>query len=404
MLLLYDFAQDPTMRKKAEMMLDYLFADFAVEYLQGVYCGAHSRDYPMNVVEPKTSPMSVWGYLYFGQTEFPAQSRDFGFPLMATFSSYRLPEIIYSLAIDRNNSYIHTETKRVRNIIRFGPERNPPVYKYTYMTKDYCLGSMQGGILQPIQEHTWDVTYVADKPHNRIFTVHPYISGRELGMFFPEEMKLMVEIVAKAHTYYGDEGKWSSSSPFERTFQHKNTIIVLYNIEPGTTWEHIDGFFPKDLDERIVDSSGWIFCRGGNTYIAYYPLKPYRWIEEDICYRLRSTDLKNGCVVEVASAGEYSTIGGFEAFRQRIKSNKLNMRDFNETLTVSYTTSAGDEMIFTYDGERLLNGEAISFKDYKLFNGPFLKAKLGSKKLKIIYGNRTRVLDFDRIIIQESNI
>ncbi len=401
MLLLYDFASDPTMRKKAEMMLDYLFADFAVEYLQGIYCGAHSRDYPINVVEPKTSPMSIWGYLYFGQTEFPGKSRDFGMPLMATFSTYRLPQIIYSIATDRNNSYIHTETKRVRNIVRLGPERNPPVYKYTYMTKEYCLGSMQGGILQPIQEHTWDVTYISSSPYNRIFTVHPYTSGRELGMFFPEEMKLMVETVSKAHTYYGDENKWSSSSPFEQTFQHKSAIIVLCNIESGTTWEHIDGFFPKDLEDRIEDPSGWIFCLGGNAYIAYYPLRPYRWIEEDICYRLRSPDLKNGCVVEVASADEYSAVGGFEGFCRRIRSNRLDVRNFNETLAVSYTTSAGDKMMFTYDGERLLNGKAVNFKDYKLFNGPFLKGEVGIRKLTITYRDQVRVLDFDKAAILE---
>jgi hypothetical protein len=404
MLLLYDFAEDPEMKKKAEIMLDYLFADFAVEYLGGIYCGAHSRDYPQNVVEPKTSPMTVWGYLYFGGTEFPLKSRDYGMPLMSTYSGYRLPNIIYDIAIDRNNHYIHTETKRVRNIMRFGLERNPPVYKYTYMTRNYCLGSMQGGILQPIQQHTWDLTYLSNGNHNRVFTVNPCMSGRELGMFFPEEMRVMVEIVSKAHTYYDSEDKWSSSSPYERTFQHKNAIIVLYNVEPGAAWEHIDAFFPKHLEERLVDSSGWIFCREGKTFIAYYPLKPYQWIEDDICFRLRSTERVNGCVLEVASSDEFESIGGFEGFKAKIRFSQPYCEDISNNLTVRHRTFEGDELCFSYDGERLLNGKRIEFGDYQLFKGPFLNSDVGSKKLIITHGSRMRVLDLNELIIEDSEI
>ena len=60
---------------------------------------------------------------------------------------------------------------------------------------------------------------------------------------------------------------------------------------------HVDGFFPKSLDEREVDASGWIFCRAGDTYVAVRPLKPYEWIEEDVAWRLRSHERRNGFVV-----------------------------------------------------------------------------------------------------------
>ena len=52
----------------------------------------------------------------------------------------------------------------------------------------------------------------------------------------------------------------------------KNTLIVLYDIPGGTMTEHIDGFFPRNLEERIVDPSGWILCKAGDTYIGWYPL------------------------------------------------------------------------------------------------------------------------------------
>lgn len=395
MLVLAEFAEDPVMKKKAEMMVHYLLADFAVEHLQGNYCGAHSRDYPYDAIEPRRAPMTGWAWLLFGQTDPVMRTEVFA----AALSSYRMPEIIYHIATDRSKPYVHTETKRVRNIIRFNKDRNPPVYKYNYMTKNFCLGSMHGGILQPIQQHAWDITFVSDKPNNSLFTLHPSVSERELGMFFPEEMKFVVDEVARFHTVYGKEDKWASSSPYEQTFQHENTLIVLYNIPKGTKFEHIDGFFPKDLDERIYEpftsesnpDSRWIFCRAGNTYIAYYPLQPYEWIEEEKCWRLRSSFLRNGSIVEVADATDYPS---FKDFQQSIKSNLIILDHFDSNLEVSYTNLAGDRMSFTYDGQRLLSGNAIDFKLYKLFNGPFLKADVGSGILEMSYKEMKLFLDF----------
>ena len=386
---LYQFAADPVMKENAKVMLYWLIADFAVEHLNGMYVGAHSREYPDRLTD-KNNPHSLmtgWAWLLFGQA--PPQFNDTLIP--AALSDFIIPEILYHIGTDRSQPYVHTETKRVRNIIRFEEERNPPVYKYTYMTKNFALGSMMGGgILQPIQQHTWDISFVTPSPHATIFTVHPYIGEPDLGMFFPEEMKFSVDEVARFHTYYGNEGKWSSSSPYEQTFQHKNAIIVLYKIPKGTQFEHIDGFFPKDMEARIEDPSGWIFCRGGNTFVAYFPLQPYQWIEEEVCYRLRSHELKNGCVVEVAQAEDYKS---FQAFQDQIRGNTLAHDTFEKTLTVSYTTSGGDVMTFTHDGARRLNGKVVDFADYKLFLGPFLNAEIGSRKLNIHYKNKGMVLD-----------
>lgn len=401
MAVLLQFAKDPAMKKNAESMMHYLLADFAVEHLNGMYCGAHSRDYPFDAVEPKRAPMTAWAWLFFGQTS-PVMRQGI---IAAALSDYKMPDIIYQIATDRSQPYVHTETKRVRNIIRFSDERNPPVYKYTFMTRDFALGSMQGGILQPIQEHTWDVTFLSQGKNSTVFTIHPYISGRELGMFFPEEMKFTVDEVARFHTYYGKEDKWVSSSPYEQIFQHKNVLIALYDIPEGTEFEHIDGFFPKDLDQRISqpftgggpDSSHWIFCRTGNTYIAYLPLKPYDWIEEDICWRLRSHSLKNGLIVEVAAAQEYDS---FEHFQETIRSNELKAENFDQKMQIEYVSSKGDHMQFSYDGDRILNGTPIDFNSYKLFNGPFLNAEVGSGKLEMKYKEMRLELDFSMIVKQ----
>jgi hypothetical protein len=388
--LLYDFAEDPDLKLKSRMMMDYFLADWAGEHLKGMLCGGNSRVYEPQVYTPKRPVISTILWLYFGECEFnpKASMHEAIFPALC---SYRCPGIVINIASDRSKPYVHTETKRVRNVIRYGQERNPPVYKTNYMTRNYCLGSLHGGILQPIQQHTWNVTWVSDEPHSKIFTLHPYFSERELATFFPEEPKVMVAEVVKSKGTYNKPDKWTGGSPFEQTFQNENAIIVLYNIKKGEGWPYIDGFFPKQLDEREKDPSGWIFCREGEVYIAFYPLKPYKWIEEDVCFRFRSNHLKNGVVLEVSSSDDFIS---FDSFKKAIKYNFLDTSRFEQELIVIYTTLHGNVMEFEYDGLRILNGKKVDFKDYGLFNSPYMHAEPGEGKLEIRYGPTVRILDF----------
>lgn len=407
MLVLFDFARHPVMKKKAQMMLDLLFVDFAVEHLKGNYGGGHSRDYPEDIVNPLGAPSTFWAWLYFGEPDFPPwketrfrpRHRSAWEPVFGAVSSYRLPDIIYQIATDRTTPYVHTETKRVRNIIRFGRDMNPPAYKYSFVTKDYILGSLHGGILQPIQQHTWDVTYVSDKPNNTIFTLHPFYSGKELAMFFPEEEKFLSDEVDRYHKVYTNPDKWNSSSPYEQTLQHNNTLIVLYNIERGAKHPHVNGFFPKNLDEFVRNGMGWIFCRAGRTYVALYPLQPYQWIEEEINWRLRSYELNNGFIVEVGSEDED---GSFGEFQRSVRTRKPSHEDFATSLTVRYTTRHGDSMHFTFGGDRIVNGTSVDFKDFRFFNGPFVQSDLRSGIIRMQHKNRTRTLDFNKVTIVDT--
>ncbi len=416
MSLLADFAQDPEMKQRGKMMFDYLLVDFADEQLDGQYLGGFSRIYQPAVYKPLLSPASAYAWLFFGTGE-PTQS---GWVLLPALGDYRIPQIIYDIATDRSHSYVERERKRVRNVIRFGKEKNPPVYKYTYVTKDYGLGSLQGGLLQPIQIHTWGVRYTYGRPYTTIFGLHPYWSSYELGMFFPEEIKPLIADVVASKSTYNNPDKWTGGSPFERTFQHRNTLIVLYDIEPGTMTEHIDGFFPRNLQERIVDPSGWILCKAGDTYIGWYPLQEGEWIEEhdtpgqaknaigrpeDIDrtketgnWRFRSHRLQNGEVVEVRSKDE---IGSFEKFCAALRARRPKAVLKPGDVSVEYTTPGNDRMKFGFPEKRSLNGKAVDLTKTPLFDGPFLHASVGSQKLSITHGKQKLDLDFQKLTITE---
>jgi len=393
MLMMTDFAKERDMQIKSRMALDLVLVDMAVEYLKGIYGGGHSRIYQRTIFNDSYDDFSVFAYLYFGNIDKRIKS----YGAYAAVSSYRLPRIIYYIATDRSTPYVHKEKKRVRNIIRFSDVLNPPVYKYIYMTGDYVLGSLQGGILQPIQQHTWDLSFITDEEYNTVFSLHPYYSSRELAMFFPERQKIMIDDVVRSKSTYDKEDKWTGSSPYERTFQHKNTIIVLYNIATDVNVKHIDAYFPITLKKLERTESRWIIGEAGNIYFAYYPLKSYEWIKEEEGYRLRSPNKRNGLVFEVRFKSDFTS---YEEFKSLIISNEPDYANFDETLAVSYVNTEGVELRFTFPDKRYLNGELVDLTEYKLFEGPFIFANRGTQKIEIRYKNIRRVLNLKELKIE----
>ena len=386
-LTLYQWCDDPVLKARAERMLHWIFTDYAIEYLDGLYAGGHSRDYSYDVVKPEGAPSVGWGWLHFGAPE-PVYRSD---NLLSAWSDYRLPAVINHIANDRSVPYTVHERKRTRHIFRYGDEMNPPVYKTTYMTKDFALGSLQGGILQPIQQHTWDVTFVSPDTNSTIFTLHPFYSGYELAMFFPEEIEWLSEQVDRYHLVYTDPDKWNSSSPFERTFQHESAIIILYDIAEDAEHGHVDGFFPHGLDAR-EEEGGWIFADAGRTFVAMYPLQPYEWTEEEEGWRVRSPHRRNGFVVEVRSASDFDS---FDSFKSAIQANKLDASLFEAAAEVEYLTTTGRLMHFQYPDTRVLDGVPIDLSDMPLFESPYVNADEG-QKMVVLHGDMELIVDLSQ--------
>ena len=399
LLFFNDFVKDPLMKQKTKMMLDWTMADYAVDYLKGAYTGAHSRIYDRDILNPGREGGAVFGYMYFGETPYPADATQLDFAIYGSLSTYEMPQIIQDIALDRSEPYVAYERKRVRNIIRYSKDKNPPVYKTNYMSKSFSIGSEDGGIQQPIQQHTWGLTYLYDKDSkfDEIFSIHPYYSETELAMFFPEKAKTLVtRVIGGNKGTYNKAWKWTGCSPYERTFQYNNTLIVLYDLDSKTHYKHIDYHFPKDLKKRITDKeSGWIFTQGGdNTYMAIKPFKPGVWSEDETCFRFRSPHLKNGLI---ATAFEASDFKSWDDFVAKMKATKLDISKLNSDVEASYTTTDGTNLKFQYPDKRFINGKEYSMKNMPLFKGPFLNGNDGV--LHMQHGNNELTLDFNKIEI-----
>jgi hypothetical protein len=401
MSYLAEWSKDPAMKKRAAMMLDYLIADYAAENLGGILVGAQSRVYDRPAVEKWLNVSSDFGWVLFG-LGYPLEPPDGYIIYYVLASAYEPPEILKRIATDRTRPYTHYERKRTRNRWRFFDERHGPVYKTTYMRQEYAVGSDQGGTLQPIQEHSWDVTWQVPDPrgvHNTFFTLNPSSSLRELQTYFtfPPDQGI-AEVVSSKKTYDSPD-KLVGGSPYEQIFQDQDTVIVLYDIAPESRFPHINGFFSKDLVDVHEDPSGWIFARGGEALIACRPLQPYTWKPiEGGGRRLFSPYLQNGMVVQVAARSEYSDT---EAFRRAILALPLEFQ-LSPVPSVHFHSLRGKTLSFTYGQVPLANGVRLDYGHWPLFGGPYVEAAVDSEQLVLKYGKMRRTLDFRRLTVTDT--
>jgi hypothetical protein len=380
--LLYGWAKSEAMRKRAGKILDLTLGGFAAESLNGLYAGAFSRVYPEPLMERWKNASTTLAWLVFGNVPFrPAGVnvvlprigyRPHAMAMVLAMSGYEPSSDMVEMATDRSEPYVHIERHRTRTRIRYADTLFDPVYKTSYVTKDFVLGSVQGGLIQPIQQHSWELFWATDDPHeghNLLFTLHPYASEHELGMFFPEEPELLEEAVIHGEKpTYGSPDKWTGASPYEQIFQHRNSLIVLYDIPEGTRYGHISGFFSAKLEEVTEDESGWIFCRGGRCLIGYRPLARYEWRMEDGGHRrLHSTTGRNGAIVHVAPEHEY---GDLSAFAETVRSCELDVSTKNRVY-VRFQTPAGDLLEAAFGETPLLDGDPVDYANWALFGGKF---------------------------------
>lgn len=392
MLLLYDFAKDREVRQLAGMALDLLLADYFVESLEGSYCGGHSRTMDKSVQKGSQERVAFLHYLYAGGIPMPESIHSWN--TAALYSTYRAPAEFTNIANKRNDPYVHTELKRVRNVIRYGDELNPPVYKYDYMTPLYCLGSLQGGILQPIQQHTWDVTWKSEAKNPTFFTLHPYCSDFEMGMFFPEDVHQLVRAVTAAKPSYSSPDKWVSSSPYEKVFQRKNVLLVLYNAPEADMHPHVNMYFPDCLEK--TEQGGWLFGRDGEFYLACYPCRKGEWKKFDDHSRMRATAVGSGFVV-VTRPVENADGKTFEEFKKQIlAAGAPELKGKSDSLSLTYKHSDGRVFVLNWkDKWGRINGKEIEFPADRIFDGPFMRGNAGTGVVTITAGGVERILDFN---------
>ena len=414
LLFLKSWARDPEMRQRGHIMLDWLFAELAGSTLNGVLRGPSARTDEGSAIERWNAMASHFSWLLFGTTPPPAAYSIWGVYFAFAASEYELPEVIYRIAVDRGADFVQRDHKRTRRRWRYSDVEWAPIFKTNYLRRDYAVGSYQGGLADPIQTHVWDVTWAEADPrgkHNTMFSLHPHSSPRVLQTYFATYPEPMVKAVTfEGKPSYDSADKVVGCSPYEQVFQDLDTVIALYHIPAGERFPQINGFFSKDLRDVTEDASGWIFARGGDAFLAYRPLAPYRWIpylhynsgwakeKRDLGGRLLvSEHLRNGTIVQAASVSEFAS---FEAFQSAMRALPLQIT-LDPVPSVKMTTLRGKNVAFTYGKAPVVDKKKVDYAAWKLFEGPYLNAELHSRRLVLTHGKLRRVLDANALTIKD---
>jgi len=405
---LAEWSRDPVMKRRAVKMLDWLIADMAVELTGGSSGGSHARTDDAAVLEPGVNVAADFAWLFFGLGKPMAGYSGYAF-YYAVAAAYRPPAVMHAIATDRGAPYFHREKKRTRNRWRFTDVKHAPVYRSAYLSRSYGVGSDQGGLLQPIQQHSWDLTWRVEDAagvNNTIFSLHPYSGLHELQMYFTMHPDYAVEAVARSKRSYDSPDKLLGGSPYEQIAQSEDTVVALYNIPEGERFPHVNGFFSKDLREVVetgrVAGTGaaapdWIFARGGKAFIAYRPLAGYEWraLERHAWMpasaaggrRLYSPHRRNGTILLGAEESEFAS---YEAFQNAVRALPLEVT-LEPAPRVKMRTLRGRTIEAAWDEAPKVDGRPIAREEGRLFEGPYVNAT--ARRMRIEHGGMRHEVD-----------
>ena len=369
---LYDFAADPLIQKKAEMLLDWYWAETSQELLNGVRAGAKtrvlgSREGDRGATSATNDCMYGVYYLYFGNSAFEDLGRmpngEFYSAIFAT-STYKPPDVILELGVNPHlRGFFEIKERRKGACFHWdwlnSGDRPYGSRRYAYVTPDFVLGSFQTDTdKQFMPARGWDHTI-------------------QNGLFFATSPEARI-------TWGGQEDKRSSGHI--DVFQHRSAVIASKACHPS---QDLDLVLPADgILDHLEKDNGWLFIREGNTYAA-----------------AKSTADGNTLIIEVAQSHEYQ--GDWAEFKARICETELQVgADF-----VEYTTSRGDIMYFpTIEGEHtcrwscnctptddnlpIINGTPVDWGSYPLFSSEYVNSEWDSGLIQVSFNGRLLVLDF----------
>jgi hypothetical protein len=376
---LRDFAEDPLLRKKADMYLDLTYAVIAEETLRTSRGGPKSRVKVGHEYDAATDR----GY----DVLFNAPGRAFvplGVGAHST-SNYYPPPVIVNLARDTTGRGVYRFQTRWPGPVADGsgksnndpdgvlwrkldPERS--VLRCGFATPDYVLGSAgldARWLDDASMGFRWQGVVFASHPLARIgFEVKPADATDWHGFnpfFSVQDRNLLVT------------QQWAPVPPNPRTSR------------PG----HLRIYFSPVLGE-VQEDGGWIFVRDAGAFAAVKVVAGgYQWTPawkhaERLDHKAFITlNAENAPVILIANqAADYS--GDFDAFRRAVKAQPI--RYANGVLQFATITFHGPSRA------PQVNGEPLNLAPARGYDSPFIRSDWNSGLIYIRKGNDTEILDF----------
>lgn len=398
MIALADHAQDETIRHQAGSMATLLIADMALEYFKGGWAGGHAREGYRENTWTAVGCAAALLYLYFGGPTFgPMQAQQQMAPALTSF--YQPPAILAAIANDRSKPRVVKKTKAPRNIYRHVHADAKPVYKTTYTSRSFALGTTQTGLpgapAGPIDLVSWDLTWEGPKHEAKIVSCHPYVDPGRFSAFLSELPQDIGRTVPAAKPYLQFPDRLYGASPYERMMQHESSAIILYRIPADDQHPYVNVYLPRSTTWRQQDDL--LFGDAGAFFVTLRLIGEARWDS------VHDADFINGWILRlrgdnvglVIEASEKEGHDDIDAFVSACSEGSVDLSEWATGNKVGYTTRTGDRLEMTYDGEHMINGEPIDYTRWKLYEAPEATAEMASGIIQFNHAGESLTLDFE---------
>jgi len=388
-----DCCEDQSLRRQARKFLDLYFADVAQEVLNGIRGGAKVRMYKNALSLQGYQDTLLWyNYILSGRPAEPPTKQLSTSCFAAAVTSYRLPEIIKTLAANprAKGSYRYISNRLAQGTLLildrpYAPEprySRAPLYfphrpsaflRYSYCTGKYILGwftiDEECSYMAINTQNQWMGVITAAGPDSRIVVELTATSDGRTGYNELQAVGDKHAVIIKRQCAAGDKSRLR---------------IYLSN------------------DFSVNAESGWFFGRNGDksVYYAFTPTAaqgpvltarnpadhgPGRWIRFD--------NPRTALILELALAEQYP---GFTAFENDIVNREPLWSENQSQLTYQPSRHAAKLTMFTDKRIPLINGSAAAVHPPGTYDSPYLQSDTDSGVITVSApGGETLTLDFN---------
>jgi hypothetical protein len=386
---LFDFVEDPELRRLAGAFLDLYWASWAEDQIDGIRGGGQTRVYQRHSRVRPSGGLAKMASLYFGSRNGDRLSNG---EWTVVTSNYCPPELVFHLALDIEGRGEYEATQRnmglwepgwervsVYPVLPFGVvglrEDYGGILRYSYNTPDYIVGTLMVEAL-PLEE--WSGAATQNRWQGVIFSGHPD------ARIVPECRTNDLTSNPRSDTY---NQHWSVQ---------KRSALVTQRLGSEYSREAVESriwISGAGLSEPVEDS-GWVFVQSVGAYAAIRVVDGgYVWegtAKSPAGKWLRCRDNLSPIVIDV---GRKSDFADLEDFVERIHANLLTYAN-NE---LNYTGLDGNALTLYADFSRIprIDGLPVDYAPRRVYDSPHIQSDWDSGFVDLTYAGQSCRLDFN---------
>ena len=367
---IYDFADDPELKRRAGLFIDLYFTYWGQEQIGGISGGGKSRIY--SDISPGTSDL---GYIFFGIGDEP---RFISTILSAMTTSYRPPLVVVDIACDVKGRGNYQVIQRPLGLLAHPGKNGPPIYhmrtdfggilRYSYCTPEFIMGTTMN---KALTYDDWGLISSQNRSQGVIF------SGNQKAGILPQ-----CEQTNNRRAY---NSQWS--------VQYKGTLITQKLKESRGAGDVRIWFADEGLGEP-VEENNWVFTESEGAYAAVRIVEgTYHWENSDSRAKGKWLYLKNEYSPIIIEVDEKANYQSFEDFKSKLIPKVVSFK--NNVL--NYKGIYNDSFTFYTDYSKVpeINNKPVNYAPSKAFDSPFLKAAWNSGIVHIQKDSRSLTLNFN---------